>query len=51
MNAPNRILTTLVGSLPRPELVVQQLFAQDSGLNYNEAAFADPIGLAQCLIW
>jgi 5-methyltetrahydropteroyltriglutamate--homocysteine methyltransferase len=39
MNAPNRILTTLVGSLPRPEAVVQQLFAQDSGLNYNEAAF------------
>ena len=39
MNAPNRILTTLVGSLPRPEPVVQQLFAQDSGLNYNEAAF------------
>ena len=39
MNAPTRILTTLVGSLPRPEPVVQQLFAQDSGLNYDEAAF------------
>jgi 5-methyltetrahydropteroyltriglutamate--homocysteine methyltransferase len=32
-------LTTLVGSLPRPEPVVQQLFARDSGLNYVEADF------------
>jgi 5-methyltetrahydropteroyltriglutamate--homocysteine methyltransferase len=32
-------LTTLVGSLPRPEAVVEQLFAQDSGLNYNEQQF------------
>ena len=35
----NRILTTHVGSLPRPESVVTQLFAQDSGLNYVEAEF------------
>jgi 5-methyltetrahydropteroyltriglutamate--homocysteine methyltransferase len=28
-----------VGSLPRPEAVVEQLFAQDSGLNYNEQQF------------
>ena len=35
----NRILTTHVGSLPRPEHVVTQLFAQDSGLNYDEAEF------------
>ena len=35
----NRILTTHVGSLPRPERVVDQLFAQDSGLNYNAADF------------
>ena len=35
----NRILTTHVGSLPRPERVVEQLFAQDSGLNYNPALF------------
>ena len=34
-----RILTTHVGSLPRPERVVTQLFAQDSGLNYLEADF------------
>ena len=34
-----RILTTHVGSLPRPERVVTQLFAQDSGLNYVEADF------------
>lgn len=39
MNNTNRILTTLVGSLPRPEAVVEQLFAQDSGLNYNEQQF------------
>jgi len=35
----NRILTTHVGSLPRPERVVTQLFAQDSGLNYQETEF------------
>jgi 5-methyltetrahydropteroyltriglutamate--homocysteine methyltransferase len=34
-----KILTTHVGSLPRPQAVVDQLFAQDSGLNYNEATF------------
>ena len=39
MSSTNRILTTLVGSLPRPEAVVNQLFAQDSGLNYDEAMF------------
>ena len=39
MKNPNRILTTLVGSLPRPETVVEQLFAQDSGLDYNEQTF------------
>ena len=35
----HRILTTHVGSLPRPEHVVTQLFAQDSGLNYDEVVF------------
>ena len=35
----NRILTTHVGSLPRPESVVTQLFAQDSGLNFVEPEF------------
>jgi len=35
----DRILTTHVGSLPRPERVVTQLFAQDSGLNYDPAQF------------
>ena len=39
MFSPQRILTTHVGSLPRPESVVTQLFAQDSGLNYVEAEF------------
>jgi 5-methyltetrahydropteroyltriglutamate--homocysteine methyltransferase len=37
--ASPRILTTHVGSLPRPERVVEQLFAQDSGLNYDTAQF------------
>ncbi len=36
-----RILTTHVGSLPRPERVVTQLFAQDSGLNYDPATFEE----------
>lgn len=35
----DRILTTHVGSLPRPERVVTQLFAQDSGLGYDAAQF------------
>jgi 5-methyltetrahydropteroyltriglutamate--homocysteine methyltransferase len=35
----SRILTTHVGSLPRPQHVVDHLFAQDSGINYNEAEF------------
>ncbi len=35
----HRILTTHVGSLPRPEHVVTQLFAQDSGLNYDAEVF------------
>lgn len=39
MSRVQRILTTLVGSLPRPEPVVQQLFAQDSGMGYDEATF------------
>jgi 5-methyltetrahydropteroyltriglutamate--homocysteine methyltransferase len=39
MKTTHRILTTLVGSLPRPEAVVEQLFAQDSGLNYNAQNF------------
>lgn len=34
-----RILTTHVGSLPRPQRVVDQLFAQDSGMNYDPAQF------------
>ena len=39
MSSLKRIQTTHVGSLPRPESVVTQLFAQDSGLNYVEAEF------------
>ena len=34
-----RILTTHVGSLPRPQYVVDQLFAQDRGETYDEAEF------------
>ena len=35
----DRILTTHVGSLPRPQPVVDQLFAQDSGAAYVPAEF------------
>lgn len=34
-----RILTTHVGSMPRPQYVVDQLFAQDKGEDYNPAEF------------
>ncbi|HUA02041.1 MAG TPA: hypothetical protein VMB02_17015, partial [Candidatus Aquilonibacter sp.] len=35
----DRILTTHVGSLPRPQDVVDLLFAQDRGEPYDEAKF------------
>ncbi|MGH9686928.1 MAG: cobalamin-independent methionine synthase II family protein [Candidatus Acidiferrales bacterium] len=35
----DRILTTHVGSLPRPQEVVDLLFAQDRGEDYDEARF------------
>lgn len=35
----DRILTTHVGSMPRPQYVVDQLFAQDKGENYNPDEF------------
>lgn len=35
----DRILTTHVGSMPRPQVVVDQLFAQDRGEDYDPAAF------------
>ena len=34
-----RILTTHVGSMPRPQYVVDQLFAQDQGQVYDPAEF------------
>ncbi len=34
-----RILTTHVGSMPRPQYVVDQLFAQDQGAAYDPAEF------------
>lgn len=34
-----RILTTHVGSMPRPQYVVDQLFAQDRGEDYDPQAF------------
>ena len=36
----DRILTTHVGSLPRPQYVVDQLFAQDRGEDHDPDAFA-----------
>ncbi|HEU5013506.1 MAG TPA: cobalamin-independent methionine synthase II family protein [Roseiflexaceae bacterium] len=38
-HSTDRILTTHVGSLPRPQAVVDMLFAQDSGKVYDQAAF------------
>ena len=38
-----RILTTHVGSLPRPQEVVDLLFAQDRGEKYDQATFDDTI--------
>ena len=35
----DRILTTHVGSMPRPQAVVDQLFAQDQGEAYDQAEF------------
>ncbi|MEO1289733.1 MAG: cobalamin-independent methionine synthase II family protein [Chloroflexota bacterium] len=35
----DRILTTHVGSMPRPQYVVDQLFAQDQGKDYDPAEF------------
>jgi 5-methyltetrahydropteroyltriglutamate--homocysteine methyltransferase len=35
----DRILTTHVGSMPRPQYVVDQLFAQDRGENYDPDEF------------
>ena len=35
----DRILTTHVGSMPRPQVVVDQLFAQDQGQAYDPAEF------------
>jgi len=41
-----RILTTHVGSLPRPQPVVDLLFAQDRGEPYDEATFEQVIAMA-----
>ncbi|HMR29822.1 MAG TPA: cobalamin-independent methionine synthase II family protein [Geminicoccaceae bacterium] len=38
-SSSERILTTHVGSLPRPQRVVDQLMAQDAGESYSEQAF------------
>src|ERR1700744_1716501 len=42
----DRILTTHVGSLPRPQDVVDVLFAQDRGEAIDEAAFDRVVGNA-----
>ena len=45
----DRILTTHVGSLPRPQEVVDYLFAQDRGENYDPAEVrpGDPVRRAR----
>src|SRR5512140_3181548 len=42
----DRILTTHVGSLPRPQDVVDVLFAQDRGEAYDQAEFDKVVGNA-----
>ena len=39
LHSKDRILTTHVGSLPRGQVVVDHLFAQDQGQGYDPAAF------------
>ena len=39
LQSTDRILTTHVGSLPRGQMVVDHLFAQDQGQGYDPAAF------------
>ncbi len=39
LTSTERILTTHVGSMPRPQVVVDQLFAQDQGEAYDQAEF------------
>jgi 5-methyltetrahydropteroyltriglutamate--homocysteine methyltransferase len=39
LRSTDRILTTHVGSLPRPQVVVDQLFAEDQGQPVDRAAF------------
>ena len=39
LHSTDRILTTHVGSLPRGQAVVDQLFAQDDGQGYDPARF------------
>ncbi len=46
MTHPGRILTTHVGSLPRPQPVVDLLFAQDRGEPYDPEAFAQTMRTA-----
>ena len=42
----DRILTTHVGSMPRPQAVVDQLFAQDQGQAYDQAEFDQVMQMA-----
>jgi 5-methyltetrahydropteroyltriglutamate--homocysteine methyltransferase len=46
MKSIDRILTTHVGSLPRPQPVVDQLFAQDRGQQFDPIVFASTMQAA-----
>lgn len=46
LTSTDRILTTHVGSLPRPQDVVDVLFAQDRGENVDSKHFEDVVGKA-----
>lgn len=45
-HSTNRILTTHVGSLPRPADLLQMTFARDRGEPYDEGAYATRLGSA-----
>ena len=46
MASHGRFLTTHVGSLPRPEPLMQLMFAREDGLSFDEAALETQVGRA-----
>jgi len=46
MHSHGRFLTTHVGSLPRPDTLMQLMFAREDGLPFDEAALESQVGRA-----